>query len=427
MVKVDRKPIKIAITETEDKSAYNIDTPFYVMSDVPKERLEWIVGPFAGIPYTLELEGLDKETEETVRKMAVDFSTWRQYLEEKEIRYENYFTNLQSLNDNCYSVKTLEEVAKGKSILFVGGGSSTTDNLDEIRRVIDSNSAIVIAGGTGIRLLAQNNIKPHFALAFDGYVTEWSNVFKQVDQEKTEDVPLICYLSLNTKCFNYWKGPKIIIGGQESFIDKTGIDDLPHISEGGSGVSTAMLFLAEYMNAEKLYMIGVDLCYQERDGKLYSHGNTVSDNLYNVIEMKDPITEESRKTTQVFVKEYHFLTRRKLKATKLYNCSKIGFNITGFEAADLSDIKDRGTSIKLSNKIKRTEKKRIKENLKKLKKEFTAIMSAGINHATRATQAYNSIFMPYDAIQKYRETWTRRYDQGHIKFLAGTLASKIND
>lgn len=426
-VQVAQKPIRLSFTDSEQEGCYKIDTPFYVMDYVPKNKLEWAVGPFAGISYMLEVEGLDKEVEDHVRKLAIDYTTWAQYLQHKEVRYENYFINLQKLH-NDYPINNLKGSLNGTgNVLFVGGGQSTLDEIDNIKKIIDDKSALVIAGGTGIRLLLERGIQPHMALAYDGFETEWTHVFSKFDSKLTKDIPLICYLALNPKCYDYWKGPKIIIGGQESFSNKSGIDGIDHLSEGGSGVSTAILHIANYMAANSLYYIGLDLSFVEKDGKIYSHAGIEMKDTSKVIEMQDPVTGEMKKTTRIFAKEYHFLTRNKFKTLKLFNCSKIGFNIHGFEKIDIKDIPTQEYKLDIGKAFSRADKKRIDKNLKKVKTELGVIADRGITPATKNTLIYTVIFAPYDAVQMYRETWTRVYDDSHIKLLAKSLYEVIDE
>lgn len=424
-LKCQRKNIEIKVDYLdEDKTLLKVETPFYISENIPADRPGWVTAPFGGIPYQLDLHCKDEKLESKIIHEAMLQSTWKQFLKEEEKAYENYFTNIFNL-DGCFDIEKLRDLLTSKTMILVGGGPSTKENIKELKRISKDNSAFIVAAGSGIRLLLNNNIKPHLALAFDPYVTEWQHVFSKFPKEKTVDIPLACFLGLDVKSYRHWQGPKFISGGQSSMADRKSIDGCTYVCEGGIGVSTMGFHLAEHMNASKLVYVGFDLSYSKKGKKIMSHPDKEKDDLHEIIE-----TEDGKLTNRLWIKEKSFLEMKVANTKKLdmelYNASKQGLELTGYAPIDLSEIVDPSGPIVISGKpLNRQQKRNIQKRLKQLKKEFKSIADLGLRQSHYNTLAYITIFSPYDMVQQQRASWTRNYDMGNIRFLARTLYDVI--
>ena len=423
-IDVKRKVIKLDVTVRED-GLIDVDSPFYTMTGLERDKYASITAPFGGLAYELELTCNDKALETLIKGEVMAQSTWKQYLVEDIPAYTNYFTNIFNLK-NVKNIDSIKNSACNKTIIFVGGGPSVYKNLDELEDIIKNNRAIVIAGGSGIRLLAKKNIKPHLCLAFDPFPSEYDHVFSEIDPEYTKDLPLVCFFGLEQRCYKMWQGPKLLVGGQSGMGNYSHIDGFDHISEGGIGVSTSALHVAKYMNCERLVMLGIDLAYESTtvDGEevLKSHADKDKEDVYQ------PYLVDEKITNKLWVKERSFLEAFGHRASyKTYNASDSGLPIKGYDYLPLSEISDSKAFKMHLKPITAKKKKEIDKKLAQLELEFDKIAKLGMLQALKGTLAYAAIFAPYDYLQYHRQIWTRTYDQSVIRWIARDLAETIKE
>ena len=222
----------------------------------------------------LEVEGTDFSLKRRIEALMNKQTDLHIFLNDDHPVMRHHFLNL-SLRP--YSLRGIEGICgiTDRPILFCGAGPSLLNNIDIVKRAIATNSHIVIAGGSAMRILSNNDIFPHFALAFDPHEAEWDIVFKFLSEKFIKKVPLITTSGLNHKCAARYHslGGKLLMSPTMSYpgMMKELYPREPSIMEGRVGVSTMMPYIADYMGAKDLTFVGVDLNFGPA-GETYADG-----------------------------------------------------------------------------------------------------------------------------------------------------------
>lgn len=200
----------------------------------------------------------------------------------------NQISNVM-IKDKVY----LEDVMnsfKGLDAIIVSAGPSLEKNMHLLTQVKDR--ALVVAVGTGIKILDSHGIVPHLRMAVDGSDTE-RRIFENID---TASVPLIYANSLNSKILSEYKGPKIEIVLNAEYLvqylyEKLGIERVQF--ESGFSVAVIAAEVLCRAGCRRLIFLGQDLCYSQN--RLYAPGSWKESNC--VRDFSDP---NFIKTTDIF-------------------------------------------------------------------------------------------------------------------------------
>jgi hypothetical protein len=415
--RVKRKPIRLKITKNED-GTLTVDTPLYSIQGFSITNLDYITVPFAGLSVAFDIDCEDKELLNEIALRLDRQSTWGFYSKSEPEGIRNYIHNAMTSKSQVYTVESLKGVAHDRPLVYCGAGPSLSDNFDELRRIIKDETAIVIAGGSAIRILAKEGIKPHYCLAFDPYDFEWERVFEHIPSNWTRDIPLLTTLILETRCFNKWEGPIYVAGGCNCMQPRNVIDGLESIKEGASGVSTAIHHWAAYMGFKELTMVGVDLSYRKDSNDSlvqYADGRTEDTDEQGPLELESGII-----TRHLWKREALFISDT-LKDTGMtcFNASK-GLLIEGTKEAELSRYAAKIDPIiyKLPIQLKEYQGK-IEENLLSLARDMVNILHLGVRHPdAMKLGSYQSYLKTYDYVQQFREVWTYSYNEDLLEALA---------
>lgn len=429
MVGIKRKPIVIQVIVNED-GTLNVETQMYKMEGIARSDINSITTPFAGLSVEFQLDCADKELKNEIILKLQEQAGWGFYLNSDHPGLVNYFTNLLNLDQKKHTIDSLKGIAKDKAIVICGAGSSLADNFDTIKKLIKEDKAIVIAGGSAIRYFSDMKVNPHFCLAFDPFDAEFDLVFSKLDTEWMKNNTLICYHSLNIKCYEMWQGRMVTIGGQSCFIDRQAVDQLTHINEGGVGVSTAMVVLSAFMKAKESYLVGVDLAYKDKNLTKYADGRTQADaELEHQYTAPETVNVDGIYTTTQWQHECGMLgTIINMLGLKIYNCSTHGLTIAGVTRRSLKKVLKR-PSKEISftlDKVTDEQLKAIRLNCSTMRQGLELIDKLGAQaKEVKGTFAYTTLIAMYDFLQRYREIWTYRYDDTLIRKLSLNLANAI--
>ena len=208
---------------------------------------------------------------------------FKHYEEYKNVSYpglDNYFENIQKVITSptrYFSIDSVKKLVENRPVVYCGAGPSIQEVLPELKSLADAKRAVLVAGGSGIRVLLNAGIKPDIAIAIDPYKSEWDNVFAQISPEMTSNTILICKPDLEPRSFDLWRGPVVVGGGHDGLPGLAKIVDIPDFDCGLAGVSTAFMSLITQCCPFSIYLAGVDLCYglAGEDAKHYADSNEI--------------------------------------------------------------------------------------------------------------------------------------------------------
>lgn len=237
-------------------------TNTHLVEDVSEDQLEYITYPYAGVGCTFELKCEDPELRTRVYKQMEKGTDLFPYFNDSHPVMAQAFYNwvmMQNHPDRYLSIQSLKDIAKDKTILFLGAGQSFLDNKEIVKELHAKGKVITIAGGSGIRQALNNDIPIDFALAFDPRVEEKHVLTDKIAPELMKKTRWICNQGLYHEVFEVL--PKAYVTCSSSLPDMCQFmePDEPILYEGRIGVSTMVPYVAAYMGAKELVYLGVDL------------------------------------------------------------------------------------------------------------------------------------------------------------------------
>ena len=153
------------------------------------------------------------------------------------------------------SKKEFEDIIKGKTIFVIGAGPSLSQSLKYIKK--SKNITKIVADGA-VRALLEKNIKP------DILVTDLDGDLESIKKIGRTKIPIIVHAhGNNSDRLEIVKGFSNVIGSTQT--RKFGkLENFGGFTDGDRCV-----FLAEYFNASKIILIGMD--FGQKIGKYSKH------------------------------------------------------------------------------------------------------------------------------------------------------------
>ena len=191
----------------------------------------------------------------TIRGWKTQFKEIRKefgYLEKVDL---NSAKKLDSLLKGKNSKRQFQNMIRGKTVFIIGAGPSLTRSLKYIKK--SKNVTKIVADGA-VRALLEKNIKP------DILVTDLDGDLKSIKKIGKTRIPIIVHAhGDNYEKLEIVKKLKNVVGStQTRKIGK--IENFGGFTDGDRCV-----FLAEYFNASKIVLIGMD--FGQKIGKYSKH------------------------------------------------------------------------------------------------------------------------------------------------------------
>ena len=191
----------------------------------------------------------------TIRGWKTQFKEIRKefgYLEKDDLISAR---KLDSLLKGKNSKKQFQNMIQGKTVFIIGAGPSLTKSLKYIKK--SKNVTKIVADGA-VRALLEKNIKPNIL------VTDLDGDLKSIEKIGKTRIPIIVHAhGDNYEKLEIVKKLKNVIGStQTRKIGK--IENFGGFTDGDRCV-----FLAEYFNASKIVLIGMD--FGQKIGKYSKH------------------------------------------------------------------------------------------------------------------------------------------------------------
>ncbi|MDE6233227.1 MAG: DUF115 domain-containing protein [Lachnospiraceae bacterium] len=275
--------------------------------------------------------------------MNIQNKKTREIIEEMKMNYDsskNQATMLESnLKENLANLnKTLDdekEILRGKTIIYIGGGQSLDNDIDELRKKSIQNDIVLMVAGTVYKKMLKEHIVPDYVVITDAK----ASIKSQIDGTECTKTKLLYLSTVNKIVTDAWNGEKYIVfqEGMEAAEKYAKQNSYTLISTGGS-VSTAAIDIGIRMKAARVVCVGLDLAFIGE-----------SDHASGTNEKKLADTENMRKVKGVDGRELptrtnldtyrHWIERRiaDVKDVELINCSG-GAYINGMKHMKLSEL-----------------------------------------------------------------------------------------
>ena len=248
-----------------------------------------------------------------------------------ELLMENYKNNL---NTDYKEIKELiNSFSKiNKPYIVTAAGPSLDRELEFLKR--NREDFVVVAVGSSLRALMNNNIKPDIISIIDGK----EDVAKQLKDYEESGIPL-CFLSTASRwAVNNYKGPKYM------FFNRVGENEI--VIDTGKTVAVSCISIALKCGAKEIILLGQDLAYL--NGKSHTstyektYGQEDSPIINNNCKLVKGIDGTMLKTTEgyLYFKEQIEKIISRNKQVKFINCSKGAF-IEGAEHIEFSNYLGR--------------------------------------------------------------------------------------
>jgi hypothetical protein len=154
----------------------------------------------------------------------------------------------------------------GVPAILVGSGPSLNKNIDELKRVYEAGSALIIACGSAIGPLTKKGIAPHMVISIDPFplVSEQLLDSEVVDVIGSNTI-LLASLSTDRRLVENWPGPRIMFTRPYDKRDLVWMCDEIGFKvqiNSSATVSTAALFAALNLGCNPIVFVGHDLAFE---------------------------------------------------------------------------------------------------------------------------------------------------------------------
>ena len=250
-------------------------------------------------------------------------------------RYQWLTESMLNRNLRAPSVDIFRKVIAGKPVILVGAGPSLKNNMHLLKEA--ENKAIIIAGGTAVKILNQAGIRAHFYMILDSSDTEI------YDNLAYPDVPLLFSYQASHEVLNRYGGFKAFY---LTFLDALNAYTYEKASlsytvfRTGPSVINTIQDIAGKFQASQIIFLGQDMCFYDdkmyadssikasdmlRQGRRFTlkdvYGKTVTSN-YSYYSIKDSI--------ETICKIYPNIVT--------VNATEGGLNIEGVENVKFADV-----------------------------------------------------------------------------------------
>ncbi|NGX43958.1 MAG: hypothetical protein K1060chlam3_00116 [Candidatus Anoxychlamydiales bacterium] len=264
--------------------------------------------------------------------------------------FKNFIKNLGVLKSS-FLVNKFKDKFKNRPAIILGAGPSLNYSYEKLKTL--SNKALIIAGGSAITSLTNQNISPHLAVAIDPNFEE----FKRLKNALSFEIPLLYSTRVNSGVFSAFNGDLgYIKAGINSFFEvfleqelkilgkylKTKPDNM------AMSVTTICLSLAKLFGCNPIIIDGVDLAFSEN--KLYASSITKNNKLdTSKTDIGDePLILKDKNNQDIYSnlkwkieRDWISIFAKNSKGIKFFNSTRSGLKIDNFEDTTLEAIEKK--------------------------------------------------------------------------------------
>lgn len=380
-----------------------IKSVMFLINKKPEEAVEFLTGEFkkylnlgvevvSNISYRTIYHGyfefLHKKIIENLRNTIVNTATLKFISNRDTI---NFFNNI---HNKTLEFEKIASIFKDRPAILVSAGPSLNKNMHLLKDLKDK--AIIVAVGSAIKILHNNEIVPHFRVAIDGGESEMK-IFKDID---TSNSILLYSNSIYHEILPEYRGPKVSFHLNTMPLEKylrTKVEENLNTIRSGFSVANVAFDLLCKSGCSKIIIIGQDLCYT--GGKNYAKGSWNNDdinlNKKGYIKTFDIFGNEVYTTRpylgmkNLFERLYKFYS-----SVPVVNATEGGLNIEGFVNSTLD------SETKLLNKIEK-----IQSEIEEIHKEYNYESSADFK---RYRNMFEQMIIDFDEILKISDNVLKR-------------------
>ena len=147
---------------------------FDIFKNLFMENIEFKIFNNYSIDYFEMLNNVQKELYNIMNNLIVNMATREHF---KYLWLANFIGNTSTIGSSS-NFKGLLNKFEGKPGIIVSAGPSLDKNIHLLKKL--KNKAVIIAGGSAIRILKKKGIEPHFLVAMDGDPLE-KDIFDDMD------------------------------------------------------------------------------------------------------------------------------------------------------------------------------------------------------------------------------------------------------
>lgn len=163
-------------------------------------------------------------------------------------------------------IKDLKGHYKGCSALVIGAGSSLDQNLETIKKYQDR--FVIIAADAAVKPLTQNGIRVDFCTSIERLNSYQKPFFENLENNTAD---LVAFPVVHPEVLDSFPGRVRIVYRNYSFFAYFEKAYPKGILRCGGSTSHLGMRLADYMGCRRVFMIGLDSAYEEKDGLYRSH------------------------------------------------------------------------------------------------------------------------------------------------------------
>ncbi len=331
----------------------NENVDFHFVQNIRKDLQGIITKSLSTNIEVITFEGFSKKflnlKENILKNSLINFYSTHDSLYSHKL-FKNFIKNLGAVKSS-FLVNKFKDKFKNKPAIILGAGPSLNYSYEKLKTL--SNKALIIAGGSAITSLTNQNILPHLAVAIDPNFEE----FKRLKDALSFEIPLLYSTRVNSGIFNAFNGGLgYIKAGINSFFEvflehelkisgkylKTKPDNM------AMSVTTICLSLAKLFGCNPIIIDGVDLAFSEN--KLYASSIAKNNKLdRNQDEIGDePKIVKDKNNQDIFSnlkwkieRDWLSVFAKNSKSIKFFNATRSGLKIDNFEDITLETIEKK--------------------------------------------------------------------------------------
>jgi hypothetical protein len=243
---------------------------------------------------------------------------------------------------NKPGILDLKDYFKGCAALLVGAGPSLEENLETIKKYNDR--FVVIAADAALKPLMNAGIRVDYVTSIERLNAYQKPFFENLEPTTAD---LVAYPVVHPEVLESFPGSVRLVYRNYSFYAYFEKAYPKGILRSGGSTSHLGLRLADYMGCCKIFLVGQDSCYQEKDGLYRSHtsgtghtewGNYIPlEDFYSKRKHQPPMKAVNNSDQEVFtnityyqwIKEYSEELAYLGQRAAIKNCSAFGLKIDG--------------------------------------------------------------------------------------------------
>lgn len=163
-------------------------------------------------------------------------------------------------------VMELKNHYDGCAALIVGAGPSLDKNIDTIKKYNDR--FVIIAADAALKPLVNAGIRVDYVTSIERLNTYQKPFFENMEPTTAE---LVAFPVVHPEVLAMYPGPVRLVYRNYSFYAYFNKAYPKGIVRCGGSTSHLGLRLADYFGCKKIFLVGLDSCYEEKDGKYRSH------------------------------------------------------------------------------------------------------------------------------------------------------------